>query len=65
MVNKIPKSEDGPVHTYYTSKNKYLITWNTTQNRFTLWKALNTGFEKLTTSNNPLNFYQQIKKLEK
>lgn len=64
MVTKIPKSEDGSMHTHCTNKNKYLITWNKTQNRFTLWRILKSGFEKLTTSNNPINFYQYIEKLE-
>lgn len=65
MVTKIPKSENGPIHTHETNKNKYLITWNTTQNRFTLWEVLKNGYNKLTTSNNPLNFYKYIDEFEK
>ena len=59
IVKTIPASEVLKV-TCFTKPNesgdKYLITQNPLKEQFTLWKCLEDGFEKTSTSNNPLNF---------
>ena len=58
-VKTIPASEVLKV-TCFTKPNesgdKYLITQNPLKEQFTLWKCLEDGFEKIKTSNNPLDF---------
>lgn len=53
-VKAIPSSETGSRVTCLNGK--YLITQNPLEGRFTLWKCLEDGFERIKTSNNPLDF---------
>ena len=53
IVKTIPNSETGKVDCL---EGKYLITENHLKEQFTLWKRLDDGFEKIKTSNNPLEF---------
>ena len=53
IVKAIPNSEIQKVDCL---NGKYIITQNNLEERFTLWKRLEDGFEKVKTSNNPLNF---------
>ena len=63
-VKTIPSSETGQGVICYTKPNKsgdkYLITQNPLKNQFTLWKCVDDGFEKITTSDNPRNFDDKI-----
>lgn len=60
IVNQIPKSEDGYGVRYITeSNNEYVISHNTKNKRFTLWKDLKNGYEKIGTSNNPISLYEK------
>ena len=38
------------------SGDKYIITMNQLKIQFTLWKCTNDGFERVKTSDNPLEF---------
>ena len=53
IVKTIPNSETGKVD---CANGKYLITENHLKEQFTLWKCLDDGFEKIKTSDNPLDF---------
>lgn len=64
VVKSIPTSETGSMVTCFTKPNesgdKYLITQNPLKAQFTLWKCLENGFEKISTSNNPLDLNKKI-----
>lgn len=53
-VKSIPSSENGVG--VDCMNGKYLITQNPLKEQFTLWKCLEDGFEKIKTSDNPLDF---------
>lgn len=60
IVKTIPASETGTRTTCFTKPNnsgeKYLITHNPLKAQFTLWRRSDDGFEKIKTSDNPLDF---------
>ena len=57
IVKTIPSSETGTgVDCLAKSGDRYLITQNPLKEQFTLWKCLEDGFEKIKTSDNPLEF---------
>lgn len=60
IVKTIPASETGSRTICFTKPNdsgdKYLITNNPIEERFTLWKCIDDGFERIKTSDNPLDF---------
>lgn len=60
VVNQIPKSEDGH-GVRYTSEtgNVYIISQNTKKERFTLWKELKSGYEKIATADIPTTLYKK------
>lgn len=61
IVKSIPASEDGQSVRCKTKSGKvYLITQNHGKMRFTLWRVLDDGFEKLTTGNSPYDLYGNI-----
>lgn len=64
VVKTIPSSETGSRTTCFTkpdkSGDKYVITQNPLKMQFTLWKCIDDGFEKIKTSNNPLDLYELI-----
>ena len=61
IVKAIPSSETGTgVDCSTNSGDKYLITQNPLKEQFTLWKRLEDGFEKIKTSDNPLDFDKVI-----
>lgn len=53
-VKAIPTSETGSRTTCLDGK--YLITNNPLKEQFTLWECLEDGFERIKTSDNPLDF---------
>lgn len=53
IVKTIPSSETGKVDCV---NGKYIITENHLKEQFTLWERLDDGFEKIKTSDNPLDF---------
>ena len=57
VVKAIPNSEIQKVDCL---NGKYLITKNNLEERFTLWKRLEDGFERIKTSDNPLDFDKTI-----
>ena len=64
VVKTIPNSESGSGVECYTKPNqsgdKYLISQNPTKMQFTLWKYVEDGFEKITTSDNPIDLYKVV-----
>ena len=61
ILKNIPISESGSSTTCNTSsREKYIITQCTEKQRFTLWKILESGFERLSTSNSPTKLYEMI-----
>lgn len=54
IIKSIPTSETGS--RVSCLDGKYLITNNPLKEQFTLWKYLEDGFEKIKTSDNPLDF---------
>lgn len=57
IVKNIPSSETGHgVLCTTKSGDKYTISQNPVKTQFTLWKHIEEGFEKIATSNNPLDF---------
>lgn len=59
IVNQIPKSEDGYGVLYKTKSNEYVISQNTKKEKFTLWKKLKNGYEKVGTANSPTDLYKK------
>lgn len=60
IVNQIPKSEDGYGVRYITeSNNEYIISHNTRKARFTLWKDVKNGYEKIGSANSPIDLYKK------
>lgn len=59
-VNQIPKSEDG-YGVRYTSEsgNIYIISQNKKKERFTLWKEVKSGYEKIATADIPTALYKK------
>lgn len=59
ILKSIPSSET-LMTTCFTKPNssgdEYLITKSQLKQQFTLWKCIEEGFEKVSTSNNPLDF---------
>lgn len=53
-VKSIPNSENGVG--VECLNGEYLITQNPLKEQFTLWKCLDDGFERIKTSDNPLEF---------
>lgn len=64
IVKSIPNSETGSGTECFTKPNqsgdKYIISHNPLKMQFTLWKCLEDGFEKVATSDNPLEFDEII-----
>lgn len=59
VVKAIPNSETNKVMCFTKpneSGDKYIITMNQLKIQFTLWKCTNDGFERVKTSDNPLEF---------
>lgn len=58
IVKSIPSSETGSRTTCFTKPNecgdKYIITQNPLKDQFTLWKCVEDGYEKMSTSVSPL-----------
>ena len=62
IVKQIPKSDNGHGVLYTKlNGNVYQISNNPIKKRFTLWKVLENGYEKISTSDNPLNLYEKCK----
>ena len=56
-VKSIPSTETGRgVLCTTLTGEKYTISHNPLKMQFTLWKHVEDGFEKIATSNNPLDF---------
>lgn len=58
ILKAIPSSESGTG--VECLNGKYLITQNPLKEQFTLWKRLDDGFEKIKSSENPLDFDKVI-----
>lgn len=61
IVKAIPSTETGSRTTCLTKSGKeYLITNNPIKARFTLWRKVDGGYEKMSVSDNPLDFNKVI-----
>lgn len=61
IIKSVPTSEDGQSVRCKTKSGKfYLITQNRGKKRFTLWRVLDNGFEKLTTGDSPYDLYGDV-----
>ena len=58
IVKTIPASETGSRTSCLNGK--YLITNNPLKEQYTLWECLEDGFERIKTSDNPLDFDKVI-----
>lgn len=57
IVKAIPNSESGSRTTCKThSGEEFIISYNPIKDKFTLWKPVECGFEKIDTGNSPLDF---------
>lgn len=59
IVKSIPNSEIEKAICFTKTNNtgdKYLITENPLKEQFTLWKCIEEGFERVKTSDSPLDF---------
>ena len=62
IVKQIPKSDNGYGVQYTTASGTvYKISHNPLKNKFTLWKPVENGYEKLATADNPYNLYKKCK----
>jgi len=62
VVKQIPKTENGYGVEYTTlSGNVYFISNNLTKKKFTLWKKVDNGYDKMGTADNPLDLYKKCK----
>lgn len=61
IVKQIPKTETGHGVHYITSTKEYVISNNPTKAKFTLWKKVENGYEKLGTADSPLDLYKKCK----
>ena len=62
-VKTIPSTEVSKVSCFTrpnSSGDEYIITQNQLKQQFTLWKCVEDGFERISTSNNPLDFDEVI-----
>lgn len=61
VVKKIPESENGPaVKCIAAGGEEYIISQCLSPRRFTLWKHETGGYEKLKTSDTPIELYEAI-----
>ena len=61
IVKSIPSSENGKTVTNTTVLGEqYLITHCLDKQRFTLWKVLSEGYEKIGTDTTPIDLYDKI-----
>ena len=64
IVKNLPSTETGSGVLCYTrpdkTGDKYVISQNPLKMQFTLWKCVEDGYEKIATSNNPLDFDEII-----
>jgi len=58
IVKSIPASETGS--RVSCLNGKYVITQNPLKEQFTLWESVKDGFERIKTSDNPLDFDKVI-----
>ena len=57
VLKSIPSSENGVTVSCITRSNtEYWITQNIEKNRFTLWKIVDGGYEKISIASSPLDF---------
>ena len=59
MIKQIPKTENGP-SVHCNGKFTYIVSQNLNKMKFTLWKKLEDGYEKIATANSPLDLYEKI-----
>lgn len=64
IVKTISNSETGKRIVCYTkpdkSGDKYIVSHNPLKEQFTLWKCIEDGFEKISSSDNPRDFDDKI-----
>ena len=58
---RLPAGDTGPTYTYTNAQGEeYVITWCYTPKRFTLWKKMSDGYEKMATAQAPTELYSRI-----
>ena len=70
MISRLPTSEDGHGLLYKGKKDTYCITFDTSKQRFTLWRVIidetREYYEKISMAlHSPLKLYDKIEALEK
>lgn len=61
QLSKLPSSENGTGVTCTTlSGEQYYISQNTEKRKFTLWRIVDGGYQKITTANSPFDLYEKI-----
>lgn len=60
-MKKLPTTETGPSLRCFTkSGQQYLITQNPAAAKFTLWRVMEGGYDKLATSNSPVSLSNKV-----
>ena len=61
IVKKLPATDYGPgVLCTKALGNRFQITQNPEKKKFTLWRILDGGFEKIAMANTPVDLYSKI-----
>lgn len=59
VVKKLPLSDSGP-GVVCSGKYVYIISQDLKKQRFTLWKKIDEGYEKIASSDNPMKLYDKV-----
>lgn len=59
VVKAMPSSENGP-GVVCNGKYIYIITQDLKKQRFTLWKKVDEGYEKMGSADSPIKLYDKI-----
>ena len=60
LVKFFPSSEEQSVHCYTSSGLEYFITTNKEKHKHTLWKPVQDGYLKISSSDSPYDLYDKI-----
>ena len=59
VVKKLPLSDSGP-GVVCNGKYVYIISQDLKKQRFTLWKKIDEGYEKIASSDSPMKLYDKV-----
>ena len=59
VIKNLPSSENGP-GVVCNGKYVYIITQDLKKQRFTLWKKVDEGYEKMGSADSPMKLYDKV-----